>query len=67
VARMTAYDAYWLGLVDEVVGAKLLSWRTFVEFKPDPQPQPQPPGLPEPQPQEPQPAPAGPAAPPLTD
>ena len=30
-----AMDAYWLGLVDEVVGENLLSARSFEEFKPD--------------------------------
>jgi Clp protease len=34
--ELTAYDAYWLGLVDEVVGANLISLRTFQEYKPDP-------------------------------
>jgi ATP-dependent protease ClpP protease subunit len=35
--ELTATDAYWLGLVDEVVGENLLSARSFEEFKPDPQ------------------------------
>jgi hypothetical protein len=35
--ELTATDAYWLGLVDEVVGKNLLSARSFEEFKPDPQ------------------------------
>jgi hypothetical protein len=35
--ELTATDAYWLGLVDEVMGANdLLSARSFEEFKPDP-------------------------------
>jgi ATP-dependent protease ClpP protease subunit len=33
--RLSALDAYWLGLIDEVVGENLLSYRTFVEYKPD--------------------------------
>ena len=33
--ELTAYDAYWLGLVDEVVGENLVTLRYFVEFKPD--------------------------------
>jgi len=33
--ELTATDAYWLGLVDEVVGENLLSARSFEEFKPD--------------------------------
>jgi hypothetical protein len=34
--RLTATDAYWLGLVDEVIGKDLMSLRIFEEFKPDP-------------------------------
>ena len=34
--ELTASDAYWLGLVDEVVGAPLPSLRWFQEFAPDP-------------------------------
>lgn len=34
--ELTATDAYWLGLVDEVVGENLLSLRTFSEFQPEP-------------------------------
>lgn len=33
--ELDAWDAYWLGLVDEVVGSDLLSIRTFVEYKQD--------------------------------
>jgi ATP-dependent protease ClpP protease subunit len=39
--ELTAYDAYWLGLVDEVVGdPSLLSLRAFQEYSPDPEPKP---------------------------
>ncbi len=31
--ELTAKDAYWLGLVDEVVGENLLSFRSFTEFR----------------------------------
>lgn len=35
---LTATDAYWLGLIDEVIGQKeLMSLRTIEEFKPDEQ------------------------------
>jgi hypothetical protein len=34
--RLTATDAYWLGLADEVIGENLMSLRMFEEFKPDP-------------------------------
>jgi ATP-dependent protease ClpP protease subunit len=34
--ELTARDAYWLGLVDEVVGEKLFAIRHFMEFTPDP-------------------------------
>lgn len=33
---LTAVDAYWLGLIDEVVGVNLLSYRNFDEYQPDP-------------------------------
>ena len=39
--ELTGRDAYWLGLVDEVVGESLMSLRTIMEFRPDP-PGPQP-------------------------
>ena len=34
--ELRAHDAYWLGLVDEVVGENLFAIRQFVEFTPDP-------------------------------
>lgn len=35
--ELTAVDAYWLGLVDEVVGdSELLSLRDFIEYRADP-------------------------------
>jgi ATP-dependent protease ClpP protease subunit len=33
--RLTAKDAYWLGLIDEVIGENLMSGRLFEEFEPD--------------------------------
>lgn len=33
---MTALDAFWLGLIDEVIGANLQSPRLLSEFQPDP-------------------------------
>lgn len=39
--ELTGRDAYWMGLVDEVVGESLLSVRTLVEFRPDPLPDPE--------------------------
>ncbi|NOT26038.1 MAG: hypothetical protein HOP16_08035 [Acidobacteria bacterium] len=36
--ELSAVDAYWLGLVDEVVGENLLSARLFQEYTPDPAP-----------------------------
>lgn len=39
--ELTATDAYWLGLVDEVVGEDLLCLRHFEENKPDPAPNPE--------------------------
>lgn len=42
--NLTATDAYWLGLIDEVMGARELpSLRTFGEYEPDPEPQGEPP------------------------
>jgi hypothetical protein len=42
--NLTATDAFWLGLIDEVLGAKdLPSIRGFGEYVPDPPPQPEPP------------------------
>jgi hypothetical protein len=39
--ELTSRDAYWLGLVDEVVGeGKLLTIRWFEEWQPDPEPAP---------------------------
>lgn len=35
---LTALDALWLGLIDEVVGSDAASLRFIAEFKPDPQP-----------------------------
>ena len=34
--ELTAIDAYWLGLVDEVIGEGLWTQRYFEEFQPDP-------------------------------
>jgi len=34
--ELTAIDAYWLGLVDEVVGEHLWTIRLMEEFEPDP-------------------------------
>jgi ATP-dependent protease ClpP protease subunit len=34
--ELTAKDAYWLGLVDEVVGEELWTLRSFVEYEPEP-------------------------------
>jgi hypothetical protein len=34
--ELTAIDAYWLGLVDEVVGEDLWTIRMMEEFEPDP-------------------------------
>lgn len=34
-AELTATDAYWLGLIDEVIGSDLGSRRTMEEFQPD--------------------------------
>jgi hypothetical protein len=36
---LTARDAYWMGLVDEVMGEPLFSIRSFVEFQPDAPPE----------------------------
>jgi hypothetical protein len=35
--ELTAIDAYWLGLVDEVVGENLWTIRIMEEFTPDPE------------------------------
>jgi hypothetical protein len=37
---LTALDAYWLGLIDEVVGETLQSPRLLSEFKPEPSTEP---------------------------
>ena len=37
--ELTATDAYWLGLVDEVVGASLPTSRWWEEYQPDPTPE----------------------------
>jgi hypothetical protein len=37
--ELTAMDAYWLGLVDEVVGASLPTSRWWEEYQPDPTPE----------------------------
>ena len=37
--ELTPVDAYWLGLIDEVWGAKeLVTLRSVVEHRPDPEP-----------------------------
>lgn len=33
--QLTATDAYWLGLVDEIIGEDLMSFRLFQEYVPD--------------------------------
>jgi hypothetical protein len=51
--ELTAVDAYWLGLVDEVMGEeKLLTARWFEEWRPDPPQQPAPQSPPASSPQE---------------
>jgi hypothetical protein len=50
---LTATDAFWLGLIDEVAGMKnLRSVRSIAEYKPDPPSPAPPPQLPAPQEQE---------------
>lgn len=38
-AAYAARDAYWLGLIDEVIGQALDSPRMISEFRPDPDPE----------------------------